>query len=173
MTCRGGSSGGAGWKGEPLCSRNAHAQKVLVRRAHVRSPPSIPPRGEWGREKKIRAVVGGRAQVKLPRHLVLGMRIKKRRGRLTRAVGIALAVKHERVTGLRSVIAKKVFGGCVRQKLPSHPDLRMGVKKRWWLRDAEGRCGECVSTLYLCRMEGKMTVPLCVSVPGLCWGLDR
>ena len=37
----------------------------------------------------------------------------------------------------------------------------------------QGQVGECVSTLYLCRMEEKMTVPLCVLVPGLCLGLDR
>ena len=36
----------------------------------------------------------------------------------------------------------------------------------------EGRCGERRSTLYLCRMEGKMTVPFCVSVPGLYWESD-
>ena len=41
------------------------------------------------------------------------------------------------------------------------------------IENGGGQVGECVSTLYLCRMEEKMTVPLCVSVPGLCWGLDR
>jgi len=89
------------------------------------------------------------------------------RVRMWRAVGIALAARPVRVTGLRSVTAKKMLGGYTRQKLPSHPDLRMGVKKRCWLRNVGGRCGECVSTLCLCRMEGKMTVPLCVLAPDL------
>lgn len=53
------------------------------------------------------------------------------RVRMWRAVGIALAARPERVTGLRSVTAKRMFGGCARQKLPCHPDLRMGVKKIW------------------------------------------
>lgn len=72
--------------------------------------------------------------------LVLGEeRVSARSGgrvRMWRAVGIALAARPERVTGLRSVTAKRVFGGCARQKLPSHPDLRMGVKKIWWSHDA-------------------------------------
>jgi hypothetical protein len=59
--------------------------------------------------------------------LVLGKeRVSARSGgrvRMWRAVGIVLAARPERVTGLRSVTAKRVFGGCARQKLPSHPDL--------------------------------------------------
>ena len=63
MMCRGGSERGLG-DGVVSCSRTPHDK----------------------------AVVGGRAQAKLPRHLVLGMRVelKKMRSRSTRAREVAI-----------------------------------------------------------------------------------
>jgi hypothetical protein len=71
---------------------------------------------------------------------------------MRRAVGIALAAKPERVTGLRSVTAETAQ--------PSRS--KDGCEKKYGGRMMQGQVGECVSTLYLCRMEEKMTVPPCV-----------